>query len=125
MALTYQLREGILHFFTAAEVEFQEGTNTLEAGLQAAAAAEPDTKWQLLFDIRESSENRSGPELHFIAMVIGEHRAILSGNCALVVAQPLHYGLGRMFGEYLKYYGMDTAVFHEIEAAERWLKERT
>lgn len=40
---------------------------------------------------------------------------------ALVVASGAHYGIARMFASYATMRGQNVTVFHDLEAAERWL----
>jgi len=122
MALKYELDDQVIRYTTVSDVEFDQGTRTLENGLEAAKAKDPSQLWHILFDIRESNENRSSGELNFIAIIIGEHRSMLSGRCAIVVADPLHYGLGRMFATIMMNYQMMVEVKHDVEEAERWLR---
>ena len=122
MPLSYELRDGVLRYSTVADVDFDPGTEVLEAGLCAAAGAAPDHRWALLFDVRQSQEDRNSSELHYIARVIGDHREILSGKCAIVVSEPAFYGMGRMMAAYLLKYDIETQVFHEVEVAEVWLR---
>lgn len=122
MGLAYHLADGFVRFVTTGGVEFSDGTQTLRDGLAAAAEAAPGRRWGLLFDIRESAENRSGDELRTIAALIAARRGILSGRAAVLVADPLHYGLGRMFGVFMEGMGLTAAVFTDPAEAEGWVR---
>ncbi|MBX9585251.1 MAG: hypothetical protein K2X87_33515 [Gemmataceae bacterium] len=122
MGVDYQLADGVIRFVTTGGVEYSDGAATLRAGLDAAAAADPGRRWGLLFDIRESAENRSGDELRNIADLIAARRAMLSGRAAVVVADPLHYGLGRMFGVFMEHLGLTARVFTDPAEAETWVR---
>lgn len=123
MGLTFELSATILRFFTSGDVEFVPGTQTLHDGLEAAVVAGAGSaRRHLLFDIRESRENRSSDELRAIALLIAPYRSRLSGRCAVVVSDLLHYGLGRVFGAYLEGSGFTVEVFHTLAEAERWFE---
>lgn len=120
MSISYTLDDGILSYTTIGDVEYSEGLATLRHGLEAASSQ--GRSWHLLFDVRQSTEQRSGNDMRGIALKIGAHRSILSGRCVVIVAGPLHYGLGRVFGAYMESMNLAVGVFHEVEPARRWLK---
>lgn len=122
MGLAYQLADGVVRFVTTGGVEYSDGVRVLRDGLAAAAAADPVTPWGLLFDIRESAESRSGDELRNIADLIAACRRMLSGRAAVVVADPLRYGLARMFGVFMEHLGLAARVFDDPAAAEDWVR---
>ncbi|MBM3290445.1 MAG: hypothetical protein FJY92_09860 [Candidatus Hydrogenedentes bacterium] len=125
MGISYETSEGVLTFLTRGEVDFAGGLQVLQRGFADAAAksaSDPSVKWHLLFDIRESTENRSSGELRGIAEIIAAHRSILTGRCALVVASPLYYGLGRVFAVFMEGFGLTVTVVHSGPDALAWLR---
>jgi hypothetical protein len=123
MGLAYQLVDGVLVFTTTGDVEYQDGLSILRSGFTAAQAADPARKWHLMFDIRQSTENRNAVQLRSIADLITAHKSILSGRCAVVATAPLHFGLARMFGAFLENNGMDAHVATSPPDAHAWLTE--
>jgi len=120
MPLTFQLVDQTIHFETRGDVVYQSGLEVLRQGLLAAGTRGPGP-WHLWFDIRASEENRPEDDLRGIAAVIAAQRAILSGRCAIVVAQPLHFGLARMFGVFMESLGFTVHVGYDPATAQRWL----
>lgn len=122
MGLAYHLADGVVRFVATGGVEYSDGTQFLRHGLAAAAAADPVRRWGLLFDVRASTESRSADELRGTADLIAAHRGILSGRAAVVAADPLHYGLGRMFAVFMDGLGLTAAVFTDPAEAEAWVR---
>ena len=121
MGVAYELRAGIICFTTTGDVEHQSGLDALKAGLAEGAASPTPNGWHLLFDIRASTENRDPNELRNIASAIGMNRSILSGRCAVVATDPLHYGLSRMFGVFMSGLGFEVHVCVHLDEARAWL----
>jgi len=121
MSLAYELKAGTIQFTTTGDVEHSGALETLKAGLAAAAVNPIPNGWHLLFDIRNSTENRDPNELRNTATAIALHRAALSGRCAVVAADPLHYGLARMFGVFMDGIGFEAHVCKDLENATHWL----
>lgn len=121
MGLSFTLDGRLVRFVTVDGVEFGEGLAVLRAGLAAAAAAAPGGGWGLLFDVRRSSESRSADDLRDIAGVIAAHRAHLSGRATVVAADPLHYGMGRMFAVFMESLGLSCEVFTDPDEADAWI----
>ena len=74
MPIRYAHDNGILAFTVHGDVEFESGTDILEAGLRSARTAGGSSKWHLLFDIRQSTEHRESDELRDIAACAGSLR---------------------------------------------------
>lgn len=123
MPLTYTLTCDTVCFLTQGDVNFEEGISTLRAAFAEAALKAPSpVYWHLCFDIRSSGESRTSNELNMISDVISEHSKLLSGRCVVVAADPLHFGLARMFGVFLEKSGLEIHVCSELGEAEQWLK---
>lgn len=124
MGVHFELDGDVLRFVSIESTEYPSGLEVLRSGLQAAAeisARETSRRWHLLFDVRASTNSLSTSELRGISGVLASHRSILSGRCAVSVADSLHYGLARMLGVFLEGHGMLVGIFHELEAARAWL----
>ncbi len=118
MPLYFDLNEGVGVFRTVGDVEFEEGLRVLEAGLEAIRSA--DGRNLVLFDIRQSTENRTHDELRGIAGVT-QHQ-LGKGQLALVVGSELYYGLSRVFAAYAERDGLMAEVFLDMDAALQWLR---
>jgi hypothetical protein len=123
MGMSYHLSDGVIRFVTAGDVVFRRGIDVLREALTAAAAAPPPGGWHLSFDIRASTENRPADDLRGVAQLLNAYRPILSARCVVVAADPLHYGLGRMFAAYMDTLDLTTAVFYDPADADRWLRQ--
>ena len=126
MPITYEIQPNLIRYLTEGDVEYADGLRTLQEGLRRAREiAESDTsgKFHVLFDVRRSTENRSGDELKRIAEVLGEHTSFLSGRAAVVAADAFHVGLARIFGAYADGQQIEVRVFEALEEAESWLQE--
>ena len=125
MPLKFILTDSTICFQTTGDVEYSEGLTILnEAMDQAEMRQSSDPRgWHLLFDISESTENRESNEMQNIAAVIQARRQSLSGRCAVVATDPLHFGLARMFASYLESLGVEAMVKRDKGLAEDWLLE--
>lgn len=123
MPIRYELREPIIWFETRGDVDYDAGLGVLQAGIEAARQRTPGRSWDVLFDIRESSERRSADELREIAQVLAGHLPAISRYCAVVAGDAFHFGLGRMFSAYSEPEGVEVHVFREQAAAEQWLAQ--
>jgi hypothetical protein len=121
MPITYELRDDTLWFVTVGEVDYRGGLRVLVEAFEAARAHDPKRRWNVVFDIRSSSENRSADELQGIASVVAQNDAVLSGRCAVVAGDSLHFGLARMFGTYAEGLGLDVTVVKDVPRAVAWL----
>ena len=124
MPIRHELRDEVLWFVTEGDVDYQEGLGVLAQGVEAARAQAPDARWDVVFDIRRSTENRSGPELVGVAQFVADHLDVLSGSCAIVASGTLHFGLARMFSAHAENLGVETVVVRDDESASRWIAER-
>jgi nitrogenase molybdenum-iron protein alpha/beta subunit len=122
VGLTYQLADDIIRFVTIGDVGFADGQAVLRAAFAAAATAPVPGGWHLLFDIRSSAENRSAAELQAIADLFARARPSLSGRCAVVAADPLRFGVARMFGAFVESLGFTAMVVTRPPEAETWLR---
>lgn len=121
MGMAFDLVGETIRYRATGDVDHAGGLATLREGFAAAAAAVPGRRWHLLFDVRHSSENRSADELRAVAAEVAGAGDLLTGRCAVVAADPLHYGLGRMFAVFAEGLGLAADVFPDVPAAEAWL----
>lgn len=121
MALSYEIRGGILRYTAHGDVEYDVGLRVLQDGLAAAVAAYDGTPIPVLFDIRDSAEHRGADELRGIAAVLGQHAETVGGKCAIAAESGLYYGVSRMFAVFVEEYGIEMQIFETPEKAEAWL----
>jgi len=119
MPINYHVDDEIRIFTTIGDVEYEEGLNVLKEGLQGIKAS--DTAL-ILFDIRQSRENRTHDEIHGMAQFL---KPFIAGNAkiSLLVDRDLYYGLSRMFMSYVEEDAIEAKVFKEYDDALLWLKQ--
>lgn len=120
MGVSFQLEEEILRFTTVGGVDYVEGIAVLQKGFAEAAGA--GARRHVLFDIRESTENRSSEELRNIAEALSPFRDRMTGLVAIVVSKPVYFGTGRQFAVYADKYDITVNVFREVAEAEAWFR---
>ena len=79
--------------------------------------------FDIIFDIRQSTENRSANELRGIAEFIAGYADILTGRMAVVADDALRFALGRIFEVFAEHLGQKPRVFGDYEAAVTWFAE--
>ena len=124
MPLKYSLHDPTLCIVADGDVEYAAGLDVLRAALDDARRTHPPEgtgHWNILFDIRNSSENRGTAELKGIAQVLSEHGDLLTGRMAVVADQPFYYGMGRVFGVFVQQQGQEPRVFSDYDQAMTWL----
>lgn len=124
MPIRYEIQTNLLRYRTDGDVDYADGLRTLQAGLELAremAGTGESRRFDVLFDVRHSTADRTGPELKQIADTLGAHASILSGRAAVVASDAFHIGLARMFGAYADGHQIDVHVFETLEEAEAWL----
>jgi hypothetical protein len=104
-----------------------EGNYTPEEIIQTyeTALSDPDfpAHPHFLFDVTRSAElaGRDSQSIGHIAQYFGERSDRVGNRCAIVAAQPVHYGLCRMAATIAATRGADVQVFSTVEAAMSWL----
>ncbi len=71
----------------------------------------------LLFDNRGSKERASSDDLRERAQLFAELRHHLSGRCAVVVDDQIHFDLAKMAANYGKLHGLEISVFWDLDEA--------
>jgi hypothetical protein len=124
MSLVHEFAGDILFFRTSGDVVHQDGLSFLQSTFAAARVAPPASGWHLCFDIRESTENRSSPEIDHIAGVLHANKDILSGKVAILVKSQVYFGVARIFVSLLEPHGFDGWVGYQIKSAEDWFSQK-
>ena len=119
MPITFHIDNNIGIYITKGDVEFSEGMSVLLGGLQEIKSKLESPL--ILFDLRESEENRSSNEISSIADVVGMH--VEGAKVAMLVNRAPYFGLSRVFEAYVESSNVQTRVFKEYEDALSWLME--
>jgi hypothetical protein len=69
----------------------------------------------------ESLASRSPSQIRYIAEFLGPYAKRINGRCAVIAAEDLHFGLGRMGSVYSENVGIEAGIFRQEEDARRWL----
>ena len=119
MPSSYVFDGGILHVIC-------DGCQSLEEDIAALSAAfrsqELVSGTNLLLDFRASRENRTNEKIARLACFIREKRSLLGDCSAILVSDPLQYGLARMLAAHAEAGGMKFSVFTDPVQARRWLR---
>lgn len=107
MGVTYTRDGDVIRFSTSGKFTLAEGLAVLRAGLDSLPPSPPQ---HLLFDIRQTLENRTPDELRSAVDVIAAARPKLSGRVALLVASTFNFAVARMFGVFLEGLGFKVLV---------------
>jgi len=124
MPIRPDFRDRTLWLVTEGDVDYEEGLAILLGALAEAERIDGAARWDVVFDIRRSEEERSPDELRQIASFLGEHGRVLSGGCAVIAGDPLHFGLGRMFEAFTEPRGIEVRVVSDEAEAADWLAGR-
>lgn len=75
-----------------------------------------------LTDLRRAEHQASGEDIRKISESLSAHEEVIAGRkLAIVVSQPVMYGMMRMLELRLDAAPLDVAVFYEMDDAKRWL----
>jgi len=124
MPLVYQVDQPILRFFAKGDVEYTSGLEMTKQALRDArevTQTQGEPLWDLLFDLRESTESRSEDELKGIAMALAQSMDILTGRMAIVVTDPKMVGIAEAFSVFAEQLGQMPHVFGTSKEADAWL----
>jgi len=122
--MTFTIRRPVIRIVTKGDVEYNTGLNKLKAALEEARLHHPETRlWDLLFDVTESRETRSGDELRGIAMALAQQTHMLTGRMAVVAGDPFLHSQGEVFGVFAEKLGKAPRVFSNRSEAEAWLRK--
>ncbi len=124
MPLSHALDGRTVWITTVGDVQFDDGIAALGRALDDARRSDPDAAWDIVFDVRRSSESRSSGELQGIAAFVAENAGVLSGRLAVVAGDDFHFGLSRMFQAYCEQRGLTPTVVRDPDAARDWLESQ-
>lgn len=86
-----------------------------------ADASVPD-RLDVLLNLTEVTSVPETEQLRNVAAELGELRTIVRwGLLGIVSAQPLIFGMSRVFEAFVEEYFEGTRVFHRVEDAEAWI----
>ncbi len=78
-----------------------------------------------LIDSRKTLANPTRAGVVARADFLAGLRSRIGARCALVVSDPLHYGLARMLAAFTESSGLEIQVFEDPARAEAWLLDRS
>ena len=119
MPVTYRISSDVAWLICEREFTYQEFSNALDA---AIADPKYSTALPFIFDYRSYQGDTPQEAIRARADFLSLRRDKMSNRIAILVADPLHYGLGRMFEVYAGHYGFQTPVFTDLDKALEFLK---
>lgn len=121
MPISFKIEDKIGTFTSIGDVEIEQGILVLKDGLSQMEKSGLSPVF--LFDLSQSTENRSIKELQLIAALIHER---LPNSCiALLVTTEVSYGLSRMFSTFAASLDMEATVFRDRNECKAWCSART
>jgi len=120
MAVSYSLRGPLLQMNLAGTYDPEDVVREFLAALSDPACPNPVA---LLVDVTrsESLGTRSPSQIRYVAEFLGPYAKRINGRCAVIAAEDLHFGLGRMGSVYSENVGIEAAIFRQEADARRWL----
>jgi hypothetical protein len=123
MPMLYKVSPRVVRFTKHGNVKHTEVLTLLDRAFREAQDTHPNTeRWELIVDLRDSSEVRTDMELRGFAMALTQRSPILSGRLALVVTEPEVVKQIRKFVTMAERAGHKPRVFRTVKDAEAWLK---
>jgi len=120
MPIEYELRPEAIYLEAVGEVDYQDALAVFRAALRAARAEGLPPR-PIVFDLRQSKEQRSADELRAIAQFISRQGDVLAPRCAVVAGDALHFGLGRMFEAFAEGHDVEVTVLRSLDDVPAWL----
>lgn len=120
MAVDWSIELGgsVLHLRSGPHFSSADLEDAVRAAARDPAARLP---FALLWDNRESEESASQQNI-LCRVEFGAARSdLLMNSVAVVVSDPLHFGLARMAASYAENREISIEIFSEVEAAREWL----
>ena len=123
MPMTYKMTGRIVRFTKKGNVKHTEVLALLNRAFHDVRESHPNTLgWDLVVDLRDSSEVRTDMELQGFAMALKQQSTILSGRLALVVTDPEVAKQIRKFLAMAERAGQKPRLFRTLKDAQDWLK---
>lgn len=120
MPLTYQLDEG-----ARTVVVVGEGTaDVAQCEVVARAlAADLETRrgWPILCDFRALTWVPWPAEVRYLATMMGELRAFLTGPIAVIIEKPATFGMARMLAILIEPFGLRMMPFRSLDEGTAWI----
>ena|ERR1051325_96504 len=118
MPVTYDASGEVIRIICGPEFTYQEFSNAIEAAMSDPGFS-PETPF--LFDYQLYTGNIPQGVIRTRAHYLGALKGKISSRIAILVSDPFHYGLGRMFQVYTSNYGYQIEIFTDPEQAEKFL----
>jgi hypothetical protein len=85
----------------------------------------PEAPFGVLLDTRRATTVPTTEDiLRVLDEICGCDAGVLPTRWAMLATEPVHYGMGRLFGSYAEGQGIDLRVFSTLESASDWLRDR-
>jgi hypothetical protein len=120
MPIVTSFDAGLVHIKLSGHYTFDESL----AAIQGATESDGFEKgMNLLLDITDSEETRTSHQMEELAAKISSLRLVMGRRVAMCVKQAHHYGLARMHSTFGERFGMQYAVFVNLDEAKEWLRQ--
>lgn len=123
MPMTYKIAGRIVRFTKKGNVKHTEVLAVLNRAFKDVRETYPATAgWDMVVDLRDSSEVRTDMELQGFAMALKQQSTVLSGRLGVVVTDPDVAKQIRKFVAMGEKAGQKPRLFRTVKDAEAWLK---
>jgi len=112
----------VLHLRSGPRFSSEELAEAVRAALDDPAARLP---LAVLWDNRGSEESVPQEELRRRVERIADRPDRIAPRVAMVVSDPLHFGLARVGASYAENRGIRVEIFSDLESARAWLTRST
>jgi hypothetical protein len=121
MPVAYKISGTITWIICGEAFVFEEFSNAIEA---AMADPQFSAKSPFLLDYRSYKGNTPQEAIRARANYFNTLQGKISPLIAILVTDPLHFGLGRMFQIYTSQFGFQTEVFKNLDEAVEFLQSK-
>lgn len=123
MPMTYRISSRVVRFIKRGDVNYNQVLAVLKRALEEARQTHPDNaRWDMIVDLRQSTEIRTDLELRGLAMALTQQIPVLSGKVAVVVTDPTVMKRMRELSALSEQAGFKPRMFRTLKEAEAWLK---
>lgn len=118
MSVRHEIRRSTLWFVVEGDYGLDEMRGAAERALSDPGFRDG---FAVLIDVRETPSSPSRQLLEETVHFLASLRPRMGPRWAVVAGDLLHYGLGRMFGTFADFRGVEVQVFDDPSRAEAWL----
>jgi hypothetical protein len=121
MPISYSVNGEILSLTDIGHASAGEALQILEKALNDPLFS---PGMNVLVNLTQFKGTETDEKIKYIARFLGTHYEHLGPRCAIVVSDPLHYGLSRIISAYTQFYQLTFEVFSDLSQAKQWVESK-